>query len=111
MARDMPVIWVRGEGNYFWEGDWTGGITLKTLKKLARAKNSFGGHRLLLSGLSGVCAFPAPAKCASAALAGPRCPPRADAARPAVARAWSAQPVLRRSYQRSSLRAARIYDQ
>jgi hypothetical protein len=47
MARDMPVIWVRGEGNYFWRGDWTGQITLRTLKKLVRLEMALPAIELL----------------------------------------------------------------
>jgi hypothetical protein len=37
MARDVEVIWLRSEPEYFAKGDWTGSITLNQLNKLPRA--------------------------------------------------------------------------
>jgi uncharacterized protein YegP (UPF0339 family) len=38
MARNMEVIWVGGEGNYFSKKDWTGGIALIRLNKFVIAR-------------------------------------------------------------------------
>jgi hypothetical protein len=35
MAKDINVIWVSGEGKYFWRWDWTTQITLIWFNKFA----------------------------------------------------------------------------
>jgi hypothetical protein len=37
----MHLIWVRPETKYFCKRGWTGGITMKTMKKLVWAQNAF----------------------------------------------------------------------
>jgi hypothetical protein len=51
----------------------------------------------------------APAERASTAVARPHRPPRIKSSQPVVARARSANPVFRPSYERPTLRAARTY--
>jgi hypothetical protein len=36
----MEVIWVGGEGKYFWRWDWTGGISLILFNKLGFGENA-----------------------------------------------------------------------
>jgi hypothetical protein len=38
MARDVEVIWVKRELEYFWQGDWTTQIALIRLDKFAVAR-------------------------------------------------------------------------
>jgi hypothetical protein len=55
MARNMDVIWGKGEAIYFSEKDWTGSISLIRFRKLAVARRAAGGlarrvrarHRLM----------------------------------------------------------------
>jgi hypothetical protein len=41
MAEGVSVIWVGGEAEYFCERDWTGQITLKSLRKIDLSIKSF----------------------------------------------------------------------
>jgi hypothetical protein len=38
-GKDLDLIWVRGEAEYFCKWDWTGGIRLNRLKKFGGARN------------------------------------------------------------------------
>jgi hypothetical protein len=40
MARDVEVIWVKSEPEYFYEEDWTTQITLIAFKKSGRARGA-----------------------------------------------------------------------
>jgi hypothetical protein len=38
MEENKPVIWVGRKQEYFWRGDWTGQIRLKTQENFGRAR-------------------------------------------------------------------------
>jgi hypothetical protein len=44
MARDIEVIWAKGEGEYFWRRDWTAGIKLNRFNKFRRARRPGWGQ-------------------------------------------------------------------
>jgi len=45
MARDIAVIWVSGEAEYFLRWDWTGSISLKWFEKLGYARRWCGDEQ------------------------------------------------------------------
>jgi hypothetical protein len=47
MARDIEVIWVKGEWKYFCNGGWTGGIRLNAKQNFFSAV--IPGHREAMS--------------------------------------------------------------